>query len=155
MNYSLVCTILDALPSNNDPTVEAERNAILECDGNCVYCRIRPATATDHFIPRIRDKCASGYGDDSANTLPCCGSCNSSKGNKLLSKWRPELMNEERWKKFEEFHAKHAVKNQKVIDTYAQFQPELVGYLKNLNSRIISTLINSDPQGLRPDEQLQ
>ena len=137
LNYSLVCTMIDAQPTNENPELEAERNAILEYDGNCVYCRICPAVTTDHFIPHIRDKRASGYGDDTANKVPCCSKCNCSKGNKLLSQWKPALMNEERWKKFADFHSKHAIMNQKIVDGYAKFQPELENYLRDLNTRIL------------------
>lgn len=47
----------------------------------CVYCA-GPYEAIDHVIPLSR-----GGTNYPSNLRPCCSSCNSSKGSKLLSEW--------------------------------------------------------------------
>jgi 5-methylcytosine-specific restriction endonuclease McrA len=54
-------------------------------DGTCVYCQESPATSKDHIVPVSR-----GGSDGIDNLVPACLSCNSSKGNKLLSEWLPQ-----------------------------------------------------------------
>ncbi|MDP9073181.1 MAG: HNH endonuclease [Actinomycetota bacterium] len=54
--------------------------------GACAYCgRVGPLTR-DHVVPLAR-----GGSDYIANILPACRECNTSKHNRLLSEWRPEL----------------------------------------------------------------
>ena len=51
----------------------------------CVYCG-DPATAMDHFRAFMQPKGRpSGFRDDMWNMVPCCTTCNSSKGNRS---WR-------------------------------------------------------------------
>ncbi|MFJ7588418.1 HNH endonuclease [Streptomyces sp. NPDC097617] len=47
----------------------------------CCYCN-EPATSIDHVVPLSR-----GGHDVEANAVPCCKSCNSSKGRKTLAEW--------------------------------------------------------------------
>jgi 5-methylcytosine-specific restriction endonuclease McrA len=49
---------------------------------SCSYCP-RPATTVDHVLPLIL-----GGTNYEGNLAPCCKSCNSSKGARLLVKWR-------------------------------------------------------------------
>lgn len=51
----------------------------------CVYCA-GPATAIDHVVPVVR-----GGSNHFANLVPACGTCNSSKGGRLLEDWLPSL----------------------------------------------------------------
>lgn len=51
--------------------------------GLCAYCGTNQADSVDHVIPRS----GGGVGLKN-NTLPCCLSCNASKGKKPLSDWR-------------------------------------------------------------------
>lgn len=56
------------------------RDALLYLPG-CVYCGGRASTV-DHFRPVIsRNGMPSGFCDDLWNIVPCCPTCNSSKGN--------------------------------------------------------------------------
>ncbi len=48
----------------------------------CVYCDRNPAETWDHIFGLVTDKRYSGYGHAMDNLLPCCRSCNSSKGNR-------------------------------------------------------------------------
>jgi 5-methylcytosine-specific restriction endonuclease McrA len=52
----------------------------------CVYCNLNKATTIDHVIPLSR-----GGTTELSNLLPACVSCNSSKRDKLLHEWKPEL----------------------------------------------------------------
>src|SRR5688572_2889615 len=53
------------------------RAAVLERDGyTCGYCG-NPANSVDHVLAKSR-----GGTDTESNLLACCGSCNSSKGNR-------------------------------------------------------------------------
>lgn len=50
----------------------------------CAYCGDKSSHLTqDHVIPLSR-----GGQDEIGNVVPACKSCNSSKGNKLLSEWK-------------------------------------------------------------------
>lgn len=53
----------------------------------CAYCGSRAKLTQDHVVPLTR-----GGRHAIGNILPACGSCNSSKGNRLLLEWsrRPE-----------------------------------------------------------------
>ncbi len=53
--------------------------------GPCVYCGTAVATETDHIWPLSR-----GGPDSPENIVPVCGSCNRSKGTKLLTEWQRE-----------------------------------------------------------------
>ena len=59
--------------------------------GLCAYCRAERATTVDHIIP----KCSGGTSFKN-NLLPCCVSCNRSKGSENWLDWykRQEYYNE-------------------------------------------------------------
>ena len=50
-------------------------------DLRCAYCGVKAQT-WDHVYATVRDTHFSGFGHRLGNLLPCCKSCNSSKGNK-------------------------------------------------------------------------
>jgi len=52
----------------------------------CAYCGITLPLTVDHVLPLSR-----GGLHEEKNILPACAYCNNSKGNKLLSEWRPTL----------------------------------------------------------------
>jgi hypothetical protein len=52
--------------------------------GPCVYCG-KPACTVDHVRPLTR-----GGEEHEGNLVPACMSCNTSKGNRLLTEWRPD-----------------------------------------------------------------
>lgn len=52
--------------------------------GNCAYCIGGKATTVDHIVPLTK-----GGTNNIDNLVPCCRSCNSSKGNKFIGDWRP------------------------------------------------------------------
>ncbi len=51
----------------------------------CQYCS-GPFDTIDHVIPLVR-----GGDNMKINLVPCCRSCNSSKGSKLLTEWKPDI----------------------------------------------------------------
>jgi 5-methylcytosine-specific restriction endonuclease McrA len=55
--------------------------AAIRASGPCVYCDAT-ATTVDHVTPLARGGHEAEY-----NLVPACGSCNSSKGAKLLPEW--------------------------------------------------------------------
>ena len=71
-------------------TKRFERQALARCRGLCTYCGIEMVDTSvktrlewDHVVPIAR-----GGANGEGNLLPCCGSCNRSKGSKLLVEWR-------------------------------------------------------------------
>lgn len=54
--------------------------------GICAYCHERDADTFDHVVPLSR-----GGLHETANLLPACRPCNSSKKDKLLSEWQAML----------------------------------------------------------------
>lgn len=53
---------------------------------NCVYCG-GVATTWDHLINLVQQRKANGDGHRIRNLVPCCATCNSSKGGTPFDKW--------------------------------------------------------------------
>jgi 5-methylcytosine-specific restriction endonuclease McrA len=64
--------------------VPHEVYAAIRAEGPCVYCGADADTA-DHITPLAR-----GGHEHEDNLVPCCKSCNSSKGTRLLTEWSPD-----------------------------------------------------------------
>ena len=137
INYYLASTIDSQFPDTVNKEIEDEKLRILEYDGTCLYCRKVKADRIDHFFPKIKNKAATGDGNDSANTFNCCSSCNSSKGNSFFSEWKKAPRDDKRWSDFLEFHKKYAIIRKEKIDIYNTFQPELENYIREFNTRVI------------------
>jgi hypothetical protein len=72
------------IPAPRELTVmEKDMRALLIPADQCAYCG-GPPTTTDHFRPIISRETSmpSGYCSDLWNTVPCCVTCNCSKGNR-------------------------------------------------------------------------
>jgi hypothetical protein len=136
INYYLASTIDSQFPDLIDPEIQKEKLRILEYDGKCLYCRINVADRIDHFVPKIKNKIATGYGNDAANTIPCCSPCNSSKGNRFFSEWKKAPKDDLRWTEFCKFHERHAQIRKEKIEIFNQFQSELETYIRDLDSRV-------------------
>lgn len=69
----------------NGITGEQWKEIIESTNGMCTYCRQTFEKLTlDHVVPLFR-----GGAHDISNAVAACRSCNSSKGKKLLSEWKP------------------------------------------------------------------
>lgn len=71
------------------PTKEQEKKLMEILDiseGQCAYC-LRYANSTDHFRPLVDKGEPSGFISDIHNLVPCCASCNSSKGKRNWDEW--------------------------------------------------------------------
>jgi len=60
-----------------------EHEACYSADGLCIYCRQAPATTADHLRPVGSGICRAGQ----RIVVPCCSSCNSSKGKREFGLW--------------------------------------------------------------------
>jgi 5-methylcytosine-specific restriction endonuclease McrA len=59
------------------------KEAVLSEKGfSCAYCGSNEKLTVDHVVPLSR-----GGTSDLSNLVPCCFSCNSSKGNKTANEW--------------------------------------------------------------------
>jgi hypothetical protein len=56
----------------------------------CVYCG-KESTTLDHLRPLVEGSRPSGYITEIANLVPCCGRCNSCKGNIAWRQWMARL----------------------------------------------------------------
>jgi len=64
------------------------RKLLLFLDDKCEYCRLNKIGKTgDHFYPMIVKKRPGNYCDDAWNRIPCCSTCNSSKGGTEWKQW--------------------------------------------------------------------
>lgn len=79
------CLKLLSLNGVNPSRIEIE-NLYSKYAHKCAYCCVKKADTIDHVVSLVR-----GGLNDISNLLPACRSCNSSKGAKLLSEWRPLL----------------------------------------------------------------
>ncbi len=68
-------------------TLSEYREKVELYKGICVYCKKAKANTKDHIIPL--SKGGTNYID---NIVPACVSCNSSKRDKILMEWRPNLI---------------------------------------------------------------
>jgi hypothetical protein len=64
--------------------VSAEVYAAVRAEGPCVYCGA-PVEHVDHVRPLAR-----GGWEHRDNLVPACAWCNGSKGDRLLTEWRPD-----------------------------------------------------------------
>lgn len=53
---------------------------------SCVYCG-KPANTWDHLINLVQARKANGHGHRVRNLVPCCSTCNSSKGGTPFDDW--------------------------------------------------------------------
>jgi len=114
----------------------------------CVYCGVNAAETWDHIYGLVIDKRYSGYGHILGNLLPCCRSCNSSKGNK---NWREFLRTkisdvgvyQERAKIIEDFLAEF---QQPPMDETAieQIFPEQMEKFRNVHRHILELMKEAD-----------
>ena len=80
-------------PEPKDPLKRSRRylkhkDFVFDRDGyQCVYCGSSENLTLDHIIPITK-----GGSDDQDNLACCCKCCNSSKNDKLLSEWVPQIV---------------------------------------------------------------
>ena len=55
-------------------------------EGQCAYC-LGEGTGKDHLKPLVRNGMPTGFITAIGNLVPCCSSCNSSKGAKEFKDW--------------------------------------------------------------------
>ena len=55
--------------------------------GICAYCGSDKGTSLDHINSPVIQSGFSGFDNDIRNLVPCCPSCNSSKGKKTIDEW--------------------------------------------------------------------
>lgn len=110
-NEEAICEALAAL-DQGDPS-----KALV-----CVYCD-KPATTADHLTGLVADKRYSGHGQVIGNLVPCCSTCNSSKGNKPWRVWCGS-------DKFRETRPNFSKKHEQRLERYESLAPEAVGHAK-------------------------
>ena len=82
----------------------------------CAYCGAKASTA-DHFHPLVKNGEATGYITEIYNLIPCCGECNSSKGNTPFDEWyknektKDEIKQRSGWSDDELFERKKNIEN--------------------------------------------
>lgn len=54
--------------------------------GVCAYC-LQKANSSDHYHALVKNQKPTGYITDISNLIPCCSSCNSSKGSTKFEDW--------------------------------------------------------------------
>lgn len=60
---------------------------ILNMNGKCEYCEVNAVSTDDHFHPLVKDKLPTDACNDFWNMVPCCGTCNPSKGGLPFIEW--------------------------------------------------------------------
>lgn len=55
-------------------------------EGQCAYC-LGEGNSKDHLKPLVKNGMPTGYITEISNLVPCCSSCNSSKGAKSFKEW--------------------------------------------------------------------
>ena len=80
--------VISITPWENPKNIEVQwmLNKLELDDQQCAYC-LTKATSVDHFFPLVSNKLPTGYITEISNLVPCCSSCNSSKGGKYWRDW--------------------------------------------------------------------
>ena len=73
-------------PTDKEIEESLEKLKMNKNDIRCVYCGEK-ATTLDHINSLVENKKPTGYINEIANLVPCCQSCNSSRGNKYWKDW--------------------------------------------------------------------
>ena len=63
------------------------KSSILNLDGICEYCLKNDSSTIDHYNSLVKDKMSTEYCNDYWNLVPCCSTCNSSKGGNNFWNW--------------------------------------------------------------------
>jgi len=71
-------------PSEHDIDL---KKALLKMDGRCEYCECAAASTMDHLFPLVKNRIPTDACNDFWNMVPCCNTCNSSKGGQTIDKW--------------------------------------------------------------------
>lgn len=114
----------------------------------CAYCGDN-ANTLDHLYSPIKNKKLTGYTNEIQNLVPCCGPCNSSKGNKNWEDWLRSnckrvvlIMKKENFKErieiiqnYEKLNQKSIVKELREFDT-TRFEKKMNEYLDILQSML-------------------
>ncbi len=102
-------------------------------DHRCAYCGAK-ATSADHIHPLVDNCKASGNITEIYNLIPCCASCNSSKGNKPFDVWynEPETVS-----RIQSLTKDYTIRKQALL--------ELIAELDKGSSKYKVDLYRSDP----------
>lgn len=87
INNAFVYSIIPSLYYTSEDWKSHLKNLGLEEDQCCYCARKGEAKTLDHFYPLVEKGGISGYITEINNLVPCCHSCNSSKGGKKWKEW--------------------------------------------------------------------
>ena len=88
-------------------------------ENQCTYClKENVATTMDHLNCLVSGTIPTGYYTEKNNLVPCCSSCNSSKGNKKFEEWYTEEKSEKLG-----LSKKEIQKRRKIICEYMEKNP--------------------------------
>jgi hypothetical protein len=117
-------------------------------DLRCVYCDRNPAETWDHVFGLVTAKRYSGYGHVIGNLLPCCRSCNSSKGNRHWETFLRGIISDDTFynRKVEQLRAYFARYQPPSLDQSAieQLCPVEMQKLQAIQNRIIELMKEAD-----------
>ena len=100
----------------------------------CAYC-LNEATTTDHLKPLVKNGLPTGYITNIKNLVPCCSSCNSSKGSKNFSDWYLQEKNKNRLYAME-FTDKQIEERYNIICKYEKELDKPLDYEKILGKKL-------------------
>lgn len=90
---SRTSTISNAFAMSITPSIRPTKSEIADLykalqinDGQCAYC-LGKCNSVDHLHPLVTGGNPTGYITNINNLVPCCSSCNSSKGKKAFEDW--------------------------------------------------------------------
>lgn len=93
------------------------QKSVLNMNGVCEYCEINEASTKDHFMCLVQNSKPTKYCNDILNLIPCCNSCNSSKGKSSFLEWA----NNGNGKK-NPFHKMNSEKKQRIIEKMTKYK---------------------------------
>jgi len=140
-----------------DKAVSNKVVELLQCSDssgnlNCAYCLKMKAVTEDHFVPLIRNKRPTGATNHAINMIPCCKSCNSSKGGKRFEDWRPLLAAEPRFLAYSTYRTEYSSVNptefEYDVDAFSKLSERFVNCIFEFRESLLSDckprLVHSD-----------
>lgn len=108
------------------------KKKLLNCNSLCEYCETKEASTKDHYMALVKNELPTQYCNDIWNIIPCCTTCNSSKGGKSFFEWRESGMQQRKKKTKSKNPFKHMD-----IEKANRIQAKFVEYDKAFQERHI------------------
>lgn len=133
INNAFAISITPYIKPSEEEIEEMYKNLKLK-ENECAYC-LNEANSMDHLKPLVNNFLPTGYITNIKNLVPCCSSCNSSKGSREFVEWYNDEKNRQRLYKRGMTEEK-IIERLKIIEEYEKNVDEPLDYSKILGEKL-------------------